>query len=151
MIKTLTDPIVFDEIWVSLNVLNIKPDTYEISNYGNVRRLEDKYPIKAQILETEYGCYRIVNLVTSSQTNRKPKKYLVHRLVGLVFVSNPNNYQQINHINNNGMDELFSNLEWVTPQYNTDYQKTTNKYYLDNKTNYNIYRLIESGDRKSVV
>lgn len=74
-----------NEYWVNLNILDIRPNVYEISNYGNVRRIEDKFPIKAQILINEYGAYRIVNLVTIYGS--KPKKYLVHRLVGIIFCS----------------------------------------------------------------
>ena len=137
-------PFVIDpEYWVPLNILDIRPDTYEISNYGNVRRIEDKYPIKAQVLLNEYGAYRIVNLVTTGSS--KPKKYLVHRLVGLLFVPNPNNYPQINHANNNGMDECYRNLKWVTEEQNTEYQRYTNKLFLPNLDNYTIYTLIEQG------
>lgn len=132
-----------EEYWVPLNVLDIRPNTYEISSYGNIRRIADKYPIKAQILLNEYGAYRIVNLVSISTT--KPKKYLVHRLVGIVFIPNPYNLPQINHINNNGMDETPLNLEWATPEYNTQYQETIKGIFLDNLTNYEIYRMIESG------
>ena len=132
-----------EEYWVKLNILDIRPDVYEISNYGNVRRIEDKFPIKAQILLSDYGAYRIVNLVNT--TTRKPKKYLVHRLVGMIFVPNPNNYPQINHINNNGMDECDINLEWCTPEYNTDYQQTIGSMVLSNLDNYAIYQMIENG------
>lgn len=132
-----------DEYWVPLNILDIRPNVYEISNYGNVRRISDKFPIKHQILLNEYGAYRIVNLV--STTTAKPKKYLVHRLVGIVFVPNPYGYPQINHINNNGMDDCTTNLEWVTPEYNTNYQYMINGTFLDNLDNYAIYKMIEDG------
>lgn len=131
------------EYWVPLNILDIRPDTYEISNYGNVRRIEDKFQIKHQILLNEYGAYRIVNLVTICGS--KPKKYLVHRLVGLIFVPNPNNYPQINHINNNGMDECNTNLQWCTAEYNTRYQEEMKRFCLSNMENYEIYKMIDRG------
>jgi hypothetical protein len=65
--------------------------------------------------------------------------------VGLVFVPNPCNYPQINHINNNGMDECNINLEWSTPEYNTNYQKYIKDIILPNLDNYHIYKMIESG------
>ena len=132
-----------DEYWVPLNIEDIRPNVYEISNYGNVRRIEDKFPIKAQILLNEYGAYRIVNLVTIHGS--KPKKYLVHRLVGMIFVPNPNNYPQINHLNNNGMDECYRNLDWTTGENNTKYQYRIDKYCLPNLENYKIYTMIENG------
>lgn len=132
-----------EEYWVALNVLDIRPNTYEISNYGNIRRIEDKFPIRPCILLNEYGAYRVVNLVPINSS--KPKKYLVHRLVGIVFIPNPNNYPQINHINNNGMDDCSINLEWVTPEYNTNYQDSSKKYLLSNLENYDIYVMISNG------
>lgn len=141
MICTPLIPI--DQYWKQLNVLDIRPNVYEISNWGNIRRIEDKYPIKAQKLINKYGAYQIVNLVTIHSS--QPKKYLVHRLVGMVFIPNPNNYPQINHIDNNGMNNCDMNLEWVTGSYNTNYQKRINDILLDNKENYEIYKMIESG------
>ena len=138
-----------DEYWVNLNILDIRPNVYEISNYGNVRRIEDKFPIKAQTLISKYGAYRIVNLVTIHGS--QPKKYLVHRLVGLVFVPNPNNYPQINHLNNNGMDECYCNLEWTTGENNTRYQQRISKYCLSNLENYQIYSMIENGASNSEI
>ena len=132
-----------EEYWVALNIEDIRPNIYEISNYGNVRRIADKYPIKAQILLNEYGAYRIVNIVTIHGS--KPKKYLVHRLVGMMFVPNPNNYPQINHVNNNGMDECYRKLCWTTGEYNTNYQYLISKCCLPNLENYKIYCMIENG------
>lgn len=43
---------------------------------------------------------------------------LVHRLVAKHFVPNPNNYSEINHINNNKLDNRAKNLEWCTRSYN---------------------------------
>lgn len=127
-----------DECWVVLNILDIRPNVYELSNYGNVRRIEDKYPIKAQVSKNEYGAYRIVNLATI-HPGCKNKKYLVHRLVAIMFVENPNNYPQVNHLNNNGMDECYQNLSWVTEEYNTNYQNIIKGICLSNIDNYNIF------------
>lgn len=37
--------------------------------------------------------------------------YLVHRLIAKTFILNPNNYEQINHINENKLDNSVENLE----------------------------------------
>lgn len=132
-----------EEYWVPLNILDIKPNVYEITNYGNVRRIRDKYPIKAQILFSENGAYRIVNLANTSKP--RPKKYLVHRLVAMLFVPNPYGYPYVNHMNNNGMDETYRNLSWATPEMNNQHQWKSLKSSLSNLGNYKIYSMINEG------
>lgn len=47
------------------------------------------------------------------------KNINVHRIIGLLFVENPNNYPIINHKNGIKTDNNASNLEWCTYSYNT--------------------------------
>ena len=53
--------------------------------------------------------------------NGKEYQRLVHRLVAEAFIPNPNNYEEINHINEDKSDNRVENLEWCTPSYNINY------------------------------
>jgi hypothetical protein len=48
-----------------------------------------------------------------------------HQLVGQLFISNPNNYPFINHIDGNKQNNHVSNLEWCTAKMNNKHARDT--------------------------
>ena len=93
---------------------------YEVSNTGKVRSL-DKYDrcgrFKKGIVLSNCdngNGYMVVYL--KRDTKRKTK--CVHRLVAEVFIDNPNNLPEVNHIDGNKQNNHVDNLEWCTTSEN---------------------------------
>lgn len=84
---------------------------YEISSFGNVRRIKNGNIIKHWITNAGY-CQ--VHLCDGS--TRKAKS--VHRLVAIEFLENKLNKPQVNHIDGNKQNNILSNLEWSTRSEN---------------------------------
>lgn len=81
---------------------------YEVSNKGNVRSIR-KNTILSQTVGVKNGyCY--VGFCKDGQN----KKMLVHRLVAIAFIDNPEGKRTVNHIDGNKKNNAVENLEWAT-------------------------------------
>ena len=91
--------------------------SYEISNYGRIKCLnylhhKDKVYITNGIkCSNGYFKYELKN-------NGLKKVFLIHRLVALHFIPNPENKPCVNHIDSDITNNKVDNLEWVTPKEN---------------------------------
>lgn len=92
---------------------------YQVSNTGRVRSLNYGRTGKTKVIKqsTNKGGYKSVFLYKDG----KLKGYLVHRLVAITFIPNPNNYPVINHKDENPKNNVVWNLEWCTQEYNCNY------------------------------
>jgi len=57
-----------------------------------------------------------------------------HRLVAKCFISNPNNLPQVNHKDENPLNNHVDNLEWCTCKYNVNYGTAIQRAAAKNST-----------------
>lgn len=94
---------------------------YQISNHGNVKSFIKKFSGKLMIPKIDKDGYHEVGI---RDTDNKRKYIRVHRLVTMVFVSNPNNLSFVNHKDSIRDNNYYKNLEWCTQQYNNQHAFT---------------------------
>ena len=98
---------------------------YEVSNMGNVRNVKTQRILKHA---TSSNGYYVLPL--SNENGRKI--FYIHRLIAIHFVANPNNYEYIDHIDNNKQNNAINNLRWCNRQQNnqnkTKQSNTSSKY-----------------------
>ena len=94
---------------------------YSVSNMGRVRN-DRKNTLMGNSYDSK-GYYRV-----ALSKNNKRHARRVHRLVAMAFIPNPQNKEQVNHLDGNKTNNVVSNLEWCTNQENQDHYWE----YLDN-------------------
>ncbi|WEA58261.1 NUMOD4 domain-containing protein [Pediococcus pentosaceus] len=96
---------------------------YGVSSFGRVRSLEHFDQSgrfhKGKILKPKLNGrgYLQVNLCDSGRSIYPS----IHQLVAIAFISNPFNYSEVNHKDENKLNNHVENLEWCSHQYNANY------------------------------
>lgn len=91
-------------------------DNYSVSDDGQIRNDRTGKILKQSPSRAGYA-----RVSLSNGTGKIPTIVFTHRVVAEVFIPNPNNLPQVNHLNSNRMDASKSNLEWVTPKENMEH------------------------------
>lgn len=137
--------VILEEIWKDIKDYE---GLYQISNLGRVKSLDriisckngtTKF-CKGTLLHIFKNDYLFVRLCENSLCKTK----YIHKLVAQAFIPNPNNLPEVNHKDENKLNNNIDNLEWCTIAYNNTYGTRTQRtrkrvYQLD--LNKNIIKL----------
>lgn len=112
---------------------------YEVSTKGKVRSLKRKIlhkgksrTIQGKVLRPRihkrYN-YRSASVLLCK--DNKGKETMISRLVAIAFIPNPENKKEVNHKDNNALNNRVQNLEWVSHYENMMYSYSQGR--LNNK------------------
>ena len=105
------------EIWQKIKDF----EQYEINELGQVRR-------NSRILKPEIrNGYLSVELCKDGKRTHK----CIHRLLAETFIPNPKNLPQVNHKDQNKLNNELNNLEWCDNTYNSQYPNDLSVYCFD--------------------
>lgn len=116
---------------------------YKVSNLGRVKSLKRQsaifyqkgtpctYTVKEKICRQSIVMgYLVVHL---SKNNIK-EQCKVHRLVAIAYIENKHNLPQVNHLDENKLNNMLDNLEWCTSKQNNNHG-TRNKRLSETQRN----------------
>lgn len=83
---------------------------HKISDHGNVEGIRGM--MKSRINKRGYS------IIGIRDYEGKQKMFLIHRLVAIHFIDNPDNKRYVNHKDGNKQNNHVSNLEWCTQSEN---------------------------------
>lgn len=126
-----------EEVWKYIDGFE---GLYQVSNFGRIKSIPRRVRCqhysrmtKERIMKqhSDHLGYCRVSLHKGLK-QYSPK---VHRLVGIAFIPNPNNYREINHKDENPSNNRVDNLEWCDHLYNSRYGNRGKKLSIANTNN----------------
>lgn len=135
-----------EEQWKSI----IGFPNYEVSNLGRIRSLNFNHTGKIKIMkQNPHNSGYLQVVIYDSQ--KKDYVKLVHRLVAEAFIPNPNNLRCVNHKDENKHNNIVSNLEWCTDQYNHNYGTKPYRLSIAMTDNPNFTKAVYQTDKQGKI
>ena len=101
-------------------IITIKNIDYIVSSDGKVYSTNNCGRAKYhQEISQRINADGYMQITVGKTDNRS--QYRVHRMVAEAFIPNPDNLPEVNHKDNNRMNNCVDNLEWCTHAYNVQY------------------------------
>lgn len=113
-------------------------DGYYVSESGKIYSTHKNWFYQIKPYLDGKGNYLLCRI----NINNKPKTMLVHRLVAIAFIPNPNNLPEVNHKDKNKQNCHYTNLEWCTRKENLNDSYST----MGPTRNYRIAKLYRENE-----
>lgn len=128
---------------------------YQVSDDGKVIALARAVPNGKKVLHRKQsvltphlrGKNGLDYYAVTLSRKGKPKTFSIHRLVAQAFLPNPDELPEVNHKDENPLNNRVENLEWCTRQYNIDYSKSKPVMQIDGEKVVATYKSIKEAGR----
>ena len=83
--------------------------------------------------------YLAINISLKNETGKTIKqiKYYTHRLIAETLIENPNNYSEVDHIDENKSNNHISNLRWISRKHNM--RHAAKEFLIEDVSNGKVY------------
>jgi hypothetical protein len=117
------------EEWRIVTYPGIKRDWYEVSSFGNIRRINSSTNLKPSLSNKGYLTINI------AQENNNKQGYLIHRLIAHEFynLNTDDSDMTVNHINYDKCNNYLKNLEVLSLIKNNEHQRLKYHYSFGNQ------------------
>ena len=85
---------------------------YQVSSFGRIKGIH-------KILNPATGNHGFKIVMICSENGRR-NTYLLHRLIAIAFIPNPNHFLDVDHLNFDKSDNRIENLEWTNDYVNNN-------------------------------
>ena len=135
---------------------------YAVNEKGEIKALERKVK-KGDCWVTKKECLKNFALhrgylKVRLSKNGKAKTYRVHRIVAEAFIENPNNYTEVNHIDEDKTNNCVENLEWCDREHNIEHSIKSGKFIIRAVSQYDLegnfiktYKSVSEAERETSI
>ena len=127
-----------NEVWKIMK----EHSNYEVSNLGKIKNKTTGRIRKTSINNKGYEQFIVY-------IDKKPKTFYVHRVVANNFLENFNNLPEVNHKDENKLNNCVDNLEWCDGCYNLHYGTRIERIINKKKPLY--IKIIQKDKNKNII
>lgn len=105
--------------------------------WKDIDGFEGKYKVstRGRVIDTKTGFEKLQYVKQGyAVVSLNKKNYKTHRLVASAFIPNPNNYDEVNHIDEDKLNNDVNNLEWCTHKQNVNWGTRNERAAISNGT-----------------
>lgn len=127
----------YEGVYQASNMGNIRSVRRYVHHYKGGSKLVKERILKTSVRTTGHSGYKQVVVCLGLGEKGKHKTEIVARLVALAFIPNPENLPEMNHKDENSLNNIWTNLEWCNGNYNKNYG-TRNERISKKMTNHKM-------------